>query len=100
MALGPVVKGVLKGLFSALDTKAGAPVARSLAGNAQNDLKPSLFYSPNPIKRGLGMGIGLLKTGYSAGREQLDPRLLKMHETTGISDSSGRYKSLCILILI
>lgn len=86
MALGPVVKGVLKGLFSALDTKAGAPVARSLAGNAQNDLKPSLFYSPNPIKQGLGMGLGLLKTGYSAGREQLDPRLLKMRETTGISD--------------
>lgn len=86
MGLGPIVKFVGKGLFSALDTKAGAPTARSLAGNAQNDLDPTLFYSANPIKRGLGMGIGMLKTGYSAGREQLDPRLLKMRETTGISD--------------
>lgn len=86
MGLGPIVKFVGKGLFSALDTEVGAPTARSLAGNAQNDLNPTLFYSPNPIKRGLGMGIGMLKTGYSAGREQLDPRLLKMRETTGISD--------------
>ncbi len=86
MGLGPIVKFVGKGLFSALDTEVGAPTARSLAGNAQNDLDPTLFYSPNPIKRGLGMGIGMLKTGYSAGREQLDPRLLKMRETTGISD--------------
>ncbi len=86
MGLGPIVKFVGKGLFGALDTKVGAPTARSLAGNAQNDLDPTLFYSPNPIKRGLGMGIGMLKTGYSAGREQLDPRLLKMRETTGISD--------------
>ena len=44
MALGPVVKGVLKGLFSALDTKAGAPVARSLAGNAQNDLPEFVIF--------------------------------------------------------
>ena len=86
MGLGPIVKFVGKGLFSALDTKAGAPTARSLAGNAQNDLDPTLFYSANPIKRGLGMGIGMLKTGYSSAREQLDPRLLKMRETTGISD--------------
>jgi len=86
MGLGPIVKFVAKGLFSALDTEVGAPTARSLAGNAQNDLDPTLFYSANPIKRGLGMGIGMLKTGYSAGREQLDPRLLKMRETTGISD--------------
>jgi len=86
MGLGPIIKGVAKGLFKVLDTEAGAPVARSLAGNAQNDLGAGLFYSTNPIKQGLGMGIGMLKTGYSAGRELLDPRLLKMRETTGISD--------------
>lgn len=86
MSLGGVVKVIGKGLMQALDTEVGAPAARSLAGNAQNDLDPKLFYSANPLQRGLGMGIGMFKTGYSSAREQLDPRLLKMRETTGISD--------------
>ena len=35
MALGPIIKGVAKGLFKVLDTEVGAPAARSLAGNAE-----------------------------------------------------------------
>lgn len=81
---GALTKVVAKGLMNTLDNPIGAPIAKSLAANAQNDLKANLFYSTNPIKRGAGMGLGLSKTIGSSVLEQLDPRLLAMREVEGI----------------
>ena len=87
MAFGPLISAVagkvVAPLFSkALNTRAGKPLAQSVAANLVNDLTG--FYGTK-ASQGASIAGGAAKTLYSMIIEQANPKVLKLRRDLGIS---------------